>query len=253
MRKVEASILAPAVREARIIPNGVDLSTFRPRDRRRARKEIGISQDCLVVLFAAWDIRANKWKDYATMRSAVAKIGQRLGGKNVLFVALGEDFPTEKLGPARVMFVPYQDDPTAVVRYYSAADVYIHAARADTFPTAVLEAMACGLPVVATAVGGIPEQVRGLRVESYWSGAWAGTSGVGPDEATGILTPAGDVAALAEAMTMVLENESLRSRLGANGRERARRYFNIDRQISDYTKWYGEIVPGFQRAREEDL
>ena len=51
-----------------------------------------------------------------------------------------------------------------VAPYYQAADVYLHAAKADNFPRAVLEALCCGTPVVATAVGGIPEQVKGLKI-----------------------------------------------------------------------------------------
>ena len=44
--------------------------------------------------------------------------------------------------------------------YEKAANIYIHASRANTFPTSVLETMACGTPVIATAVGGIPEQIQ---------------------------------------------------------------------------------------------
>jgi len=54
---------------------------------------------------------------------------------------------------------PYKKDPKNVARFYQAADIYIHPARADTFLNIVLEALACGTPVVASAVGGIPKQV----------------------------------------------------------------------------------------------
>ncbi|HVX31203.1 MAG TPA: glycosyltransferase, partial [Nitrolancea sp.] len=67
MRKVEQSILAPAVAEARVIPNGVDLSIFRPGDRQAARAELGIPQDAHVLVFAANVIRDNVWKDYRTL------------------------------------------------------------------------------------------------------------------------------------------------------------------------------------------
>ena len=72
-------------------------------------------------------------------------------------------------------FVGHQKSAQTVAQYYQAADVYLHAATADTFPRAVLEALACGTPVVATGVGGIPEQVRSLG------------DAFGPAKATGIL------------------------------------------------------------------
>ena len=74
--------------------------------------------------------------------------------------------------------------------YYQAADIYIHAAKADTFPNVVLEALACGLPVVATAVGGIPEQID--------------------HERTGFLVPPGDAAGMAEARACNFSNARAR-------------------------------------------
>src|SRR5262245_11563282 len=161
MQKVVQSMLAPAIVETRIIPNGVDLRVFRPANRRAVRAMLRVPDDAKVLLFAANGIRNNIWKDFQTMRAAIARVADRLHGQIVLF-ALGEDAPPERLGHASIRFVPYQRDPRSVAQYYQAADLYVHAARADTFPTTVLEALACGTPVVATAVGGIPEQVKGL-------------------------------------------------------------------------------------------
>jgi len=53
-----------------------------------------------------------------------------------------------------IQFVPHTLDQRRVADYYRAADLYLHAARAETFPNTILEAMACGTPVIATAVGG---------------------------------------------------------------------------------------------------
>src|SRR3546814_3518586 len=77
-------------------------------------------------------------------------------------LALGDSGPDEKVGNTELRFVPYQSEEAVVASFYHAADIYLHAAHADNFPTTLLEAAACGLPVVATAVGGIPEQVESL-------------------------------------------------------------------------------------------
>ncbi|MGH7775353.1 MAG: glycosyltransferase, partial [Candidatus Binatia bacterium] len=238
MKKVEQSILAPAIAEARIIPYGVDLGVFNPSDRDGVRALLGVSTDTKMLVFTAKEIRRNAFKDYETMRGAIARVADRLYGQNLLLVALGEDGPAERIGRASVRFVPYQKDPKVVARYYQASDVYVHAARADTFPNTVLEALACGTPVVATAVGGIPEQVKSLdqlgrRVE-------AGTYGA--HGATGILTPVGDVDALADGIERLLSDESLRRKLGENAAKDARERFDLERQVDSYLEWYEELL-----------
>lgn len=236
MDRVNASMLAPAVVEARVIPYGVDLRHFRPGDRAAARAAVGLPRDAKMLLFAANGIRANPWKDYRTMRAAVAALATRGEGGELLFVALGETAPSERIGRAEIRFIPFQSDPALVARYYQAADVYLHAARADTFPNVVLEALACGLPVVATAVGGIPEQLREGR--------------------TGFLTPPGDADAMAKATWRLLGDESLRLRMCHEGAEDARKRFALDRQVSEYLAWYEDVLSRSKRpsrvaSREE--
>jgi len=222
MQKVEQSMIAPAVMEARVIPNGVDLSVFHPADKRGVRAVLGVPQDARVLLFTAHNIRHNIWKDYQTMRSAIARVSERLPGQRVLFFALGEEAPTERIGQAEVRFVPYQKDPETVARYYQAADIYLHSARADTFPNTVLEALTCGIPVVATEVGGIPEQVR--------------------DNVTGLLVPPGGAEAMTEAILLLLTDEALRKRLGYDAGQDAQIRFGLSRQVDAYLEWYHAIL-----------
>ena len=140
----------------------------------------------------------------------------------MLFLALGEEAPTERIGQAEVRFIPYQKELETVARYYQAADIYLHAARADTFPNTVLEALACGTPVVATAVGGIPEQVK--------------------DDVTGRLVPPEDAEAMAEAIIILLTDEALRRRLGYGAGQDAQIRFGLSRQVDTYLEWYRAIV-----------
>ena len=186
MAKFEQSMLAPAVLEARIIPNGVDLSVFHPADKQTSREILAIPQEAKVLLFTANGIQRNPFKDYETLQDAVGLVAERLQGQRVLFLALGEAAPVRRIGEAEVRFVAYESDPKAVARYYQAADVYVHAARAETWGLTVTEAMACGTPVVATAVGGIPEQIE--------------------DGKTGFLVPAGDAVAMAARIEQVLKD-----------------------------------------------
>jgi len=238
MHKVEQSMLAPSVVERRVIPNGVDLSVFYPADKKAVREALGIRSDVMVLFFIAHGVRKNIWKDYETLRAVLALVVKRMYGKGLLFIALGEGGPSERIGQADLRFVTYQNDLEAVARYYQAADVYLHAAKVDTFPNTVLESLACGTPAVATAVGGIPEQVKSLKPRG-WNPKYPT---YGPDAATGVLVPPEDAELMADSVIDLLRNEPLRLRLGRNGAREARWQFDLNRQVEEYLGWYYEIT-----------
>lgn len=222
LEKVDQSMLASGIVETRLIPYGVDLSVFVPAEKRLARAALEMPIEATILLFSAKGIRNNIWKDYQTMRTAVARVADRLGDSDLIFIALGEDGPTERIGRAEVRFVPFQKTPNDVARYYQAADVYLHAARADTFPNVVLEALACGTPVVATAVGGIPEQID--------------------DGSTGYLTRPQDAQDMADAIIRLLNDPASCRAMGENAVQQARMRFDLNRQVDDYLDWYERIL-----------
>ena len=155
------------------------------------------------------------------MRGAITVVARKLKGAPLTFVALGEDAPADQVEGAEIRFYPFRSDITDVVRFYQAADVYLHGARIDTYPNAVLEALACGTPVVATAVGGIPEQIDEGR--------------------TGFLVPPADAPAMAARIAQALEPNT-NERLSVAAAEDARDRFSLDRQVDVYLNWYKEIL-----------
>jgi len=98
------------------------------------------------------------------------------------------------------------------------ARFFVLSSRSEGIPLTVLEAMACGLPVVATRVGGLPEVVE--------------------DGVTGLLVPAADPAALAEAMVRLCNDPFGRERMGRAGGLRALELFDIRRMVADYESLY---------------
>ena len=222
MSRVEESILMGGVVQRRVIPNGVDLSIFHPGDRALARAALDIPGDVPVILFSGYALRTNRWKDYDTARTAIEIVAARLPELRVLLVALGQAGPAERMGGAEIRFVAYEPDPSVVARYYQAADVCAHPTRADTFPNTVLEAMACGTPVVASAVGGIPEQVEHGR--------------------DGFLVPVGDPDELAGRLVQLIVDGSLRESMGRHAAQRASHSFGLDRQADEYVAWYREVL-----------
>jgi len=232
MDKVQKSMLAPAIAEERVIPYGIDLSVFHPGDQQATRAKLNLPADARIFLFAANNARRSIWKDYETMQEAIRRVASSAGTeqRKVIFVTLGSDGPTEQMGHAELRFVPFQSEAATVADYYRAADVYLHAARADTFPNTVLEALACGTPVVATAVGGIPEQIE--------------------DGNTGFLVPAGDSAMMEQRITKLLENDEVRIEMGLAAAESAGKRFSLEREVNDYLEWYHDILKANSYSRQ---
>ncbi|MBN1642541.1 MAG: glycosyltransferase [Anaerolineae bacterium] len=223
MDRVQHSILRPV--ERRVIHNGVNLDVFRPGDREHARARLRLPADAFVLLYVAHGLKAAPFRDYATIEGAVQRIAASAstGERQILFVGLGGiEGPRQRLGAAEIWHVPYQSDPRRVALHYQAADLYLHAARADNFPNTILEAMACGTPVIATGVGGIPEQVA--------------------DGATGYLVPPGDPRAMAERAAALLADPGLREGMGRRAREVAAQRFDLQRQVDAYLAWFEAIL-----------
>jgi len=215
-------MLAPGIVEARIVRNGVDLSTFRSVDKMTARQAVGIPLDKKVILFAANGIFNNFYKDYRTIRSAVTKAAERVRDEAILFIGLGEEAEPVRWGKAQARFLRYESDERTVASYYQSADLYVHASLAETYPNSILESLACGTPVVATSVGGIPEQIE--------------------DGVTGFLVAAGDAEGMASRIAQLLCDDARRRDMGHQAAARASERFGMSEQVDTYRSWYGEIL-----------
>jgi glycosyltransferase involved in cell wall biosynthesis len=190
------------------------------------------------VLFAANKGRQSPFKDHPTVAAAARRAAALTTGRPVLCLALGDDGPPEPFENGELRFVPYRSDMREVAAYFQAADVYLHAAKSENLPTTILEAMATGLPVVATAVGGIPEEVRSLEGVP---GAWSGTAHP-RSEATGVLVAQGDADGMGAATATLLADDGLRATLSANAAADAALRFDFDRQLDATIAWYREII-----------
>jgi glycosyltransferase involved in cell wall biosynthesis len=231
-QRVRESMLGTATAELRVIPNGVDIAIFSPGDRADARRALGLPVTGPIVLAVGSAARENPFKDPATAEAAVVEAGTVLD-RDIVFVRVAGDAHTARMGRTLIMDHPYQQDAERLALYYRAADVYVHAARADTFPTAVLEAMACGTPVVATDVGGIAEQLR------------SGPSDEAHDVhgGAGILTGPAAATEMAQAIATLLSDDALRAHLGRNAACIARRDYDREAQCAAYLDWYRSLAP----------
>jgi glycosyltransferase involved in cell wall biosynthesis len=214
--RAQRSILAGGIASARVIPNGVDLDVFAPGSRGEARESLRLPQDAFVLVFAAPGARTNPYKDFETLHKALGLIS----GPGVIACALGESGPAERVGGVTLRSEPFVERDR-VAAYLHAADLYVHATRADNHPLAVLEALACGVPVVSENVGGIPEQITAL---------------------TGVLVEPSDAAAMAKAIDRLIEEPERRARMGEAAAADARCRFALDRQVDAYLDLYRDLV-----------
>lgn len=220
MRLVEASDIADSLVETRVVPNGVDTQIFSPGDRVGARKRLGLPQDRRIVLVAAWSVTDNPFKDYPTLAAALPEVARR--HPDVMLVALGAGAGVPSIDGVEITAVPFFSDPERMADYYRAADVYAHPAKAENLPLGVIEAMASGVPVVASEVGGVPEAVV--------------------HESTGLLVPPRDIAAMSAALDALLTDEAMRRTMGETGRARALDCFRFESQVDAYMEWYADLV-----------
>ncbi|WP_421729050.1 glycosyltransferase [Brevundimonas sp.] len=132
-------------------PLGVEVDTFHPsrRDRDWLLKRLGLGADARLLCFAG---RPAREKNIDVLIEAVQKLGDPY---HLVLVGAGQGMPAED----RVIALPYEKDPRAVARIIASCDAFVHANDKEPFGLIVLEAMACGRPVVGVNAGGVAETV----------------------------------------------------------------------------------------------
>ncbi|WP_237707675.1 glycosyltransferase [Desulfocurvibacter africanus] len=219
--------------QARVVRNGIDLHIFRPANgldspsdnRQDVRAALGLTASDKVVLYMAHGGKDNARKGFGTARQAFLKAaadaGRGTADKHVL-LCLGGDIAEERGENWSIRSAGFVSDMAQVARHYQAADVFLHAALQDNYPNTVLEAQACGTPVVATAVGGVPEQID--------------------DGRTGYLVPVGDAEAMAVRLGGLLADEDQRRALGERAARTAQEHHGLERMAREYLDWYAELL-----------
>jgi glycosyltransferase involved in cell wall biosynthesis len=212
-----------------LIPNGVSIDAFSPdrEVRQRVRRELEVEPQTLVFVHVG---RFAAVKNHEMLVAAFAQlVGQQPLPTELWLVGDGElreavQHQVRALGiESRVRFLGVRSDIPDLLR---AADVFVFPSRWEGNPLSVMEAMATGLPVIATAVGGVPELVE--------------------DGVSGILIPNEDRDALVAAMQRMVEQPDLRVQMGQAARCRAVERFDIRQTVRAYEALYEEIL---QRKR----
>lgn len=206
-----------------VIRNGVDAFPDASGDAAATRKSLGLGEDHLVVGMVANFNRSVKGA--SLLLDAIPKIVQAVPSSRFLLVGGGEEenslrAKTQSLGiEPYTVFAGFRPD---IFRYYAVMDISVLTSFSEGLSITLLESMRCGIPVVATRVGGNPELVC--------------------DGVTGFLVPAGDVPSFVERTVKLLKDKELRSRMGKEASLRAMRDFRLEDVASRYLDLYERLV-----------
>ena len=198
----------------RTILNGIDVDRFRVGEPDPAGPIVTVArlspEKDVANLIRATAIAA---KSAPRMRVEIAGGGPCLEDLQLLVANLG-------VGDRITFLGEVNDVPAVFVR----ARMFVLPSRSEGIPLTVLESMACGVPVIATRVGGLPEVVE--------------------DQLTGLLVPSADPTALADAMLEIWNDPDRRDRMGRAGRRRAEEKFDVRRMVAEYEAIYSERAIG---------
>jgi len=220
---LDAELRAAGIDHRRVIDNGLDLQRPTNLDVHAVRRELGLGPGQLMLLAIG---RLDRWKAYDRLLQAVARLGQQatlvLVGDGELHQPLQEQ--ARQLGllspdgvGQRVVFAGYRTDVGALLL---SSDLFVISSRKEGLPMVLLEAMAAGLPIVATRVGAIPQAL----------------------EEAGLLVPAEDPTALAGALQQLLDSPTLRTDLGRRALARHEARFSRHAMGRHYIELYRQLL-----------
>jgi glycosyltransferase involved in cell wall biosynthesis len=211
--------------KVRVVYNGIDGRRFQNgRPRALVRAEIGLPLDLPVIGIVS---RLEHWdKGHQELFEAMALLRSRytlhalIVGDGLYRAAMVRR--VQELGLAgQVHFLGNRED---IPDLLAAMDIFVLPSHNEGFCLAVAEAMAAGLPVIVSEVGGLPEVVQ--------------------HQASGLLIPPGDAAALARGLSQLLENPAWAHSLGERARERVMTLFSLERMAAEIQEIYDEAVKG---------
>lgn len=222
IRRVLVGAGVPAERVSQVY-SAVDAPAYQsPLSREDARARLGLPADADVVTVVAQLIPR---KGHRFLLQAVPALLTRHPRLRVLFVGDGELREALEAGVAArglgdvVRLLGYREDVADILR---ASDLLVHPATMEGFANVAMQAMAAGIPVVSSAVGGMPESVR--------------------DGENGLLVPPADPAALAEAIGRLLADPALRRRLGDRGRAIVESELTVDAMVQGNLRVYESLL-----------
>lgn len=226
-RASASTLLSPL--SVRVIPNAIDTAVFHPADKQRARALLHLPAEARIILFGAVGATSDPRKGYRFLQPALKRFSESWRGQPVIAVVLGATTPKSMPDygmPCR--YIGSISDDETLARLYSAADVLIAPSTQENLSNMVLEALACGTPVVAFRIGGMPDMIEHKR--------------------NGYLAEPFEPADLAHGLCWTLEHESRRVALSARARAKVSEEFEASKIAQKHLELYEEILSSSPRT-----
>lgn len=218
----------------RRIPNGLDGDIFRPLPQAEARLALGLDPSRPVILFSAHVLDNNPRKGGDLLIEVLHRAN--IGGRTQLvLVGLGGE-TWEGRVPCDMFRLGFQSDPGRMAQIYAAADVVAIPSVVENLPNVLIEAMACGRPVVACAAGGMADGIRHRE--------------------TGYLATPADAVDIAAGLELILDSSDLKAQMGHAARVLFESEFTAKLEVQRFHDLYRELVhesgPGAIRQDRKD-
>ncbi|MBD1822383.1 glycosyltransferase family 4 protein [Cyanobacteria bacterium FACHB-DQ100] len=213
-----------------VIPNGLDITRYRPISRTLAREALGLPQDKHLALFGAMAATSDRRKGFHLLQPALQSLAQAGWSESLELVVFGADRPQHppEFGMKTHYLGSFRDD-LSLSLIYSAADVFILPSTQENLANTIMEAMACGTPCVAFEIGGMPDliehQKTGYLAQPYW------------------------IDDLALGIAWTLENRDRHRRLSDRAREKVEHEFTQAQQAYRYQSLFEDILQSNDRKR----
>jgi len=205
----ESKFLRPYKDKITLIPNGINIKDFQiSYSKEKCRSKLGLSADKNVILFLGSLV---PYKGPDILLNAFSRVNKEIPNAELVFAGRGEmQVELEKLSKRlniekNVKFAGFIEEDLKPF-YYKAADIFCLPSTnmGESFGIVNLEAMACGIPIISSKLGGIPDVVNDME--------------------NGILVKPGDPESLADALIFLLENKDIRKKMGTDGRKKVEEY-----------------------------
>jgi len=218
IKKFENSYKIPHSK-MRLVRNGIDLNLFCPYDKSKKtklRNKFGFNDEDMVLGFIA---------NYLSYSKGIDKL-------LLIYLKLKEHYPNIKLLLIGESVTPLPPDTSIIhlglikrsdlPEYYNIIDLFVFPSRSDVAPKVILEANSCGVPVISTNVGGIPE----LIINNH----------------TGFVVDIDNIDSMVEYCEIMIQNKNLRLEMGRNARNHALKNFDFNRQLNETVKHIKSVI-----------
>jgi glycosyltransferase involved in cell wall biosynthesis len=206
-----------------VIPNGIDTETYKPIKKDMARATYNLPQDKHLILFSAFSAISDKRKGNQFLVQALEIMSQAGWGSKAELVIIGASRPEYPLDMGmKVHYMGHLHDEISQVLLYSAADVVVAPSMQENLSNTVMESLACGTPVVAFNIGGMPDMID-HQINGYLATPFE------PND-------------LANGMKWVLEKRSRQEMLSQRARQTVEERYTLETVANQYLALYQSIL-----------